>query len=256
MKKRIVLAWIVLLCVIGIIPVSPSKIMANTSQYEITGEVENKDQYVQTMEANIATWNSTDYAMVASENADSLDEETLASFQAWAQIKDKVGEYVGVVSGEVSQENGIVSITYITSYEKGKVKFSFSYDQEGYVTDYTIEEYIEVQEPLGKRIKTACINSLMCITIVFCVLVFIALCISLFRFIPVLLGEKKQKQDKEVEGTKEVVQESQYEEVTDDTELVAVITAAIMASMGEEAPADGLVISSIKRRTGSKWKKR
>jgi glutaconyl-CoA/methylmalonyl-CoA decarboxylase subunit delta len=36
-----------------------------------------------------------------------------------------------------------------------------------------------------------------------------------------------------------------------NTELVAVITAAIMASMGEDAPEDGLVVRSI-RRTGTK----
>ncbi len=42
------------------------------------------------------------------------------------------------------------------------------------------------------------------------------------------------------------------EELTDDLELVAVITAAIMASMGNEAPADGLVVRSI-RRVNKRW---
>ena len=48
---------------------------------------------------------------------------------------------------------------------------------------------------------------------------------------------------------------TEMEDVTEDLEIVAVITAAIMASMGAEAPADGLNITSIKRRTGSKWKR-
>lgn len=39
-------------------------------------------------------------------------------------------------------------------------------------------------------------------------------------------------------------------DLSNNTELVAVITAAIMASMGDEAPEDGLVVRSI-RRTGS-----
>ena len=255
MRKRIVLALVALLCVIGVLQGSKNLVLASTSDYQVTGEVENKDQYMQTMEANITTWNSTDYEMVASENADSLDEETLACFREWSQLKEKVGEFVAINSGEIKEENGIISISYIVSFEKGKVQFSFSYDAEGYVTDYTIEEYVEIQEPLAKRVKTACINSLMCITVVFSVLIFIALCISLFRFIPLLFGEKKQDANKKTEeiatNDNEVV-----EDVTDDTELVAVITAAIMASMGSEAPADGLVISSIKRRTGSKWKKK
>ncbi len=36
-------------------------------------------------------------------------------------------------------------------------------------------------------------------------------------------------------------------ELMDDCELVAVITAAIMASLGSEAPADGLVVRSIRK---------
>ncbi|WFR54828.1 OadG family protein [Anaerocolumna sp. AGMB13025] len=42
------------------------------------------------------------------------------------------------------------------------------------------------------------------------------------------------------------------EELVDDLELVAVITAAIMASMGKEAPADGLVVRSI-RKVNKRW---
>jgi Na+-transporting methylmalonyl-CoA/oxaloacetate decarboxylase gamma subunit len=42
------------------------------------------------------------------------------------------------------------------------------------------------------------------------------------------------------------------EELVDDMELIAVITAAIMASMGKEAPADGLVVRSI-RKVNKRW---
>ena len=92
------------------------------------------------------------------------------------------------------------------------------------------------------------------ITIVFAVLFFIMLIISAFKFIPMLFGTEKKQEKKEIAPIP-VSQPEVVEDVTDDTELVAVITAAIMASMGSEAPADGLRISSIKRRTGSKWKK-
>lgn len=50
------------------------------------------------------------------------------------------------------------------------------------------------------------------------------------------------------------VQYTGTENLINDTELVAVITAAIMASMGDEAPADGLVIRSIRRPSGNRWK--
>ena len=43
------------------------------------------------------------------------------------------------------------------------------------------------------------------------------------------------------------------EDLTDDLELVAVITAAIAAS--ENTSADGLVVRSIRRAPGNKWKR-
>ena len=55
----------------------------------------------------------------------------------------------------------------------------------------------------------------------------------------------------------ELEEMEEIEELVDDGELVAVITAAIMASMtsnGEEVPADGLIVRSIKRSKSNKWK--
>ena len=43
------------------------------------------------------------------------------------------------------------------------------------------------------------------------------------------------------------------EDVSDDTELVAVISAAIAAAEGTST--DGFVVRSIKRRTSNKWNK-
>jgi Oxaloacetate decarboxylase, gamma chain. len=57
-----------------------------------------------------------------------------------------------------------------------------------------------------------------------------------------------------VDNSKEMVQDANTAELMNDSELVAVITAAIMASMGDEAPADGLYIRSIKRSSGNRWK--
>lgn len=50
------------------------------------------------------------------------------------------------------------------------------------------------------------------------------------------------------------IQYTGTENLINDTELVAVITAAIMASMGDDAPTDGLVIRSIRRPSGNRWK--
>ena len=93
--------------------------------------------------------------------------------------------------------------------------------------------------------------------IVFIVLILIAFIISLFGYLPKLFGGNKKEektQQPPVAVTKAPeVDVLEDEELIDDTELVAVITAAIMASMGDEAPADGLVVRSIRRTNRKKF---
>lgn len=52
-----------------------------------------------------------------------------------------------------------------------------------------------------------------------------------------------------------IVNKEQAEDVNliDDCELVAVITAAIYASMGDAAPKDGFVVRSIRRVNSKNW---
>ena len=88
----------------------------------------------------------------------------------------------------------------------------------------------------------------------FIILIFISLLISTFSFIPKLLGNKKADKTATVEAkTAELPVETAAEELVDDLELVAVITAAIAAAEGTSA--DGVVIRSIKRADNAKWKK-
>lgn len=47
---------------------------------------------------------------------------------------------------------------------------------------------------------------------------------------------------------------NEEEELVSDCELVAVITAAIYASLGDAVPEGGLVVRSIRRSNSGKWK--
>lgn len=47
---------------------------------------------------------------------------------------------------------------------------------------------------------------------------------------------------------------NEEDELISDCELVAVITAALYASMGDAVPAEGLVVRSIRKSNASKWK--
>lgn len=101
---------------------------------------------------------------------------------------------------------------------------------------------------------TALLNTLMGMGTVFVVLIFICWLISLFKFIPSLEAKLKKQplEPTPIAPAKPapIIEEEEEEELVDDGELVAVITAALYASLSEkEVPvsADGLVVRSIKR---------
>ena len=136
--------------------------------------------------------------------------------------------------------------------------------------------------------STALVNTVLGMGTVFAVLIFISVLIGLFALIPKLEEMLKKKnapeintEDKntvEINTTKINAEETEIsttekntqkvnavttipsmemiperENLVDDQELVVVITAAIMASMGENAPTDGLVVRSIRKVNKMRW---
>ena len=89
----------------------------------------------------------------------------------------------------------------------------------------------------------AVMNTLIGMGTVFVVLILISIIIFLLKYVPKMYEKKKA----EPEAAKQEVP------VSDNTQIIAVITAAIAAQMEAETgvcvPADGLVIRSIKKRT-------
>lgn len=109
----------------------------------------------------------------------------------------------------------------------------------------------------GDTMATAGLNTLMGISIVFLALILISFIISLFKYINRMENRKKRSEEEDIQKAApvEVVEaEPEYveENLVDDGELVAVITAAIYAYEAEQeeyafVPADGLVVRSIRR---------
>ena len=105
--------------------------------------------------------------------------------------------------------------------------------------------------------EQALLNTLMGMGTVFAVLIFISLLISLFVYIPSIerslknrssRKEKRAAQEERPAPKRPIIEEAKEEELVNDGELVAVITAAIMAaSSGTAVSADKLVVRSIKR---------
>jgi len=113
---------------------------------------------------------------------------------------------------------------------------------------------IFLQKSLSERLETASLNTLLGLLIVFAVLILIIFIIDAFRIIP-YLQEKRANKVKHTETNSnavdnvinQIIENEETEVITDDYELIAVITAAICASMGEDVPADGLIVRSIRK---------
>ena len=116
------------------------------------------------------------------------------------------------------------------------------------------------KKSLGERMMTALLNTVMGILIVFIVLLLIAWIISLFKYINKF--EANQAAKKAAQAPMPAVPVpvptvEEEEDLSDDLELVAVVTAAIHAyeeAEGIEVPADGLVIRSIRKVGKANWR--
>ena len=100
----------------------------------------------------------------------------------------------------------------------------------------------------------AVMNTLIGKGTVFVVLILISIIILLLKYVPKMFEKKKAEPEaakQEKPAAKAVAK--QEVPVSDNTQIIAVITAAIAAQMEAETgvcvPADGLVIRSIKKRT-------
>lgn len=111
------------------------------------------------------------------------------------------------------------------------------------------------ENSLTERLKTVSVNTLIGLCIAFAVFVLIILFLLFFKIIPSLQNNNSPKgsnKNKYVDNVFAQIVE-QEEQLMENHELVAVITAAIYASMQDAVPADGFVVRSI-RKVNSKRK--
>ena len=177
-------------------------------------------------------------------------------FDGWSSAMEEMGEYQSVKSYDVSMDDDSVTIvagiegterdgevTIVLAYENGQMNLSS-------VTT-------TVKRTMGELMKNAALNTVLGMGTVFAVLVLIMFIISAFKII-YNLQQKPKKEKAEIETGKAVdntiAQIIENEELSDDTELVAVIAAAIAASEGA-ASTDGFVVRSIRRAGTNKWQR-
>ncbi len=118
----------------------------------------------------------------------------------------------------------------------------------------------EEKKSFGDTMLTALLNTVMGIVIVFLVLLLISRIIALFKYINKFEANRAAKKAAAAPVQEAVAapvqEEAAEEELSDDLELVAVITAAIHAyeeAQGNDVPVDGLVVRSIRKAGKAKW---
>ncbi len=119
---------------------------------------------------------------------------------------------------------------------------------------------VNVNYTFAELMKNAGLNTILGMGTVFAILVLISGIIACFAYIPKIQAAFAKKETKATETEAAVdntiAQIIENEELSDDTELVAVISAAIAAyeeQQGAYVSADGVVIRSIRKVNKSKW---
>ncbi len=170
----------------------------------------------------------------------------------WINTMKDTGAFAEIVGESRTEEteDGEYCTTVTAQFEKRQAEFKVFYSMEGMITSISLSpEYT-----LAEKMQKALMNTVMGMGTVFLVLIFICLIISCFKYINTFTNKPKEAPQAAVSVP--VVQPpavEKEEELADDLELVAVITAAIAASANTSA--DGLVVRSIKRAPGAKWKR-
>ncbi len=108
----------------------------------------------------------------------------------------------------------------------------------------------------GDRMARAGMNTLMGMGTVFVVLIFIAFLISRFKYISRLENWFRNRKTKSEPAAAAIAAEEpaaaeEEADETDDLALVAVITAALAASL--ETSPDKLIVRSIRRKNTNRW---
>ena len=244
MKKWLITTLLVIACVFGLLACGSSEAGPDPSEVVLTEEQEqqwydNASQFVLNM-----------HDAVQSGQAEAQMDDPLygPAFTSWENAIKDIGEVQGIEgkSCYFTKKEGTVIVRVIGSRHDADVVFTMekSEDQSYKVTGIVTN----VEYSMKEKIQQAGLNTLLGMGTTFAVLILLALVIALFG--KVVGGASNRTIRKTVvqqaSPKTPVVSEEIQEDVTDDTELIAVIAAAIAAYEGRQ-DTDGFVVRSIRK---------
>lgn len=187
-------------------------------------------------------------------------ESVHAGLENWKEALEEIGTYEGTDGAEVKfdDEQTIINVNVLGSDHDATVEIILEYDEITSTASY-VSITTNINYSFGELMKNAALNTLIGMGTVFVVLILICLIISCFNIIPKIQEKQKKKAEAkaaaagaDVQADPVVTQIAAKEELADDTELVAVIAAAIAAYEGAGST-DGFVVRSIRKSNKSKW---
>ena len=150
----------------------------------------------------------------------------------------KIGDTVEVEYDDKDKE---YTATVEVEFEKEDADFVYVIDKKMNPTSLTVD----VKYSFATIMKNAALNTLMGLGTVFVILAFLIFLISLFKFVPGSGAQQVKKKKEETPAPAPVPVAVPVQEEADDSELIAVIAAAIAASEGTTT--DGFVVRSIRK---------
>ena len=163
---------------------------------------------------------------------------------------DTLGEFKNFGKTTLEEDGQMLNVTVVARFEKVDLNITTTLTNisgEIIPVEMNFKVVDTSNTTLGERMQNALFNAIIGITSVFIVLILISFIIYLFKYIPKIqeIFTKGDNNSPSAMLEKTIAQIEEKEELVDDTELVAVITAAICAATG--ARSDSFVVRSIKK---------
>ena len=174
-------------------------------------------------------------------------------FNGYANYTDELGTYISTDSSELKGDEEEASLATVVTFDIHAATLNLIFDEDGVVTTGSIDPIYS----FGEILQKAGLNTVIGMGTVFVILIFISLVIAMLPKCTAMIENAGKKKEAPAPAPKAapaaVAAPVAAEELVDDLELVAVISAAIAAYTGTSS--DGFVVRSIKRSTTNKWKK-
>ncbi len=168
----------------------------------------------------------------------------LTGADGWISQRAEIGDVVEISEPVMTSTGDEITATFTLTGTKRAGKCVVILNEKNKITSITTSGVYSTAENMIK----AGLNTLLGMGTTFAILIFLSLVISLFKYIP---NPENKVVEKAAPVDNAVSQIAEREELSNDDELVAVISAAVAAyeasNGGGAASTDGFVVRSIRR---------